>query len=117
MWGALASGCRAREGGSPFDRRSNAPVRIQVDNHNFLNVTVYANAGGMSHRVGEVIGKSSGNFSIDPGKVSMVSGLRFRVEPIGSTRSFLSEIVFPDRGSTVVLTVAAELRLSYVILR
>jgi hypothetical protein len=82
-----------------------------------LNVTVYANAGGVSHRVGEVIGKSSESFSLDPGKISIVSGLRFRVEPIGSNRNFLSEIVFPDRGSTVVLTVAAELRLSYVILR
>jgi hypothetical protein len=117
LLGALASGCRSGESGSPFSRRSNRPVRIQVDNHNFLNVTVYANAGGVSHRLGDVIGKNTESFSIDPRKISIVSGLRLRVEPIGSTRNFISEIVFPDGSSSVILTVAAELQLSYVILR
>lgn len=118
MAGILAGGCRSgREDGSPFSRNPNQPVEVQVDNHNFLNVTIYAAAGGVDHRLGDVTGKSTGRFSINPRQVSMVGGLRLRVDPIGSARIFTSETVFPDRGATVVLTVAADLDFSYITLR
>jgi len=114
---ALATGCRSPDGGFRIQRGANQPVKVEVQNHNFLDVTVFARAGGASVRLGEVTGKGSANLSIDPRKVNLASGLRLLVDPIGSTRVFLSETVFPDRGAVVVLQVGAELSMSHVSLR
>jgi hypothetical protein len=90
---------------------------VEVVNNQFLDIRVYAEGNGASHVLGDVPGKSSGRFTIDPRRVSMASGLQIRVDPIGSTRNYLSPLVFPSRGATVVLTVAAELGQSYIFLR
>jgi hypothetical protein len=115
--GTLVSGCRSGDRGFPFGRRSSSLVRLDVENNNFLDVTVYASGGGLALRLGDVPGKSSKAFTIDPQKVSMASGLRLRVDPLGSTRNYLSQIVFPDRAATVLLVVGAELQVSYVTIR
>lgn len=115
--GMAASACRSGEPPSPFQRRSNRPIRVEVENQNFLDVTVFATGGGGTLRLGDVVGKQSGRFTIDPRRFSLISGLRLRVDPIGSTRNYLSNLVFPTAGTTVVLVVANELDLSRVILR
>jgi hypothetical protein len=112
-----AIGCRSGKEGSPFSRGGNRTVEVRVENNQFLNVTVYAEAAGASHRLGEVTGKSSGTFTVNPKQVSMSTGLQLRVDPIGSNRNYISPIVYPDGGGVVVLTVAAELYMSYVTLR
>jgi hypothetical protein len=113
----LAVGCRASDRGFGIQRQLDRPVQVQVNNHNFLDVTVYARGGGREVRLGEVSGKSSGKLSIDPRRVNMTTGLQLLVDPIGSTRVFLSQAVFPDRDAVVVLQVGAELEMSFVSLR
>lgn len=117
LLGTLVSGCRSGDGGFPFGRRANRPLRLEVENNNFLDVTVYASGSGARVRLGEVPGKNSGTFTIDPRKISMASGLQIQVDPLGSSRVFLSERLFPDSEASILLFVAAELELSYVTIR
>ena len=113
----LVSGCGALDPGRSGFGRSSRPIRLQVENHHFLDVTVYALGNGMAFKLGEVTGKSSGSFGLDPTRIHMVSGLQLRVDPIGSNRNYLSPVLFVDRRSTVVLEVGSELEMSYVTIR
>jgi hypothetical protein len=115
--GTLVFGCRSGDGGFPFGRRANRPLRLEVENNNFLDVTVYASGSGARLRLGDVPGKNSGVFTIDPRKLSVASGLQIQVDPLGSTRVFLSQRLFPDRDASILLFVGAELELSYVTIR
>ena len=111
------SGCWMGRGGSPFEDRSERPVRIEVENNNFLNVTIHYVVTSSPQRLGEVPGKSSETFTLDPRRSSVDRGLQLRVNPIGSNRTYLSDVVFPNGGDTVVLTVGANLWQSHVIVR
>ncbi len=114
---ATSVGCGKKDPDSPFRRRLDTPVRVTVDNNNFLDVTVYAVAGGVSIRLGDVTGKSEESFTIDPRRASMIAGLQLMVDPLGSNRSYLSPLVYPGRGETVLLSVGANLDQSFVTLR
>jgi hypothetical protein len=93
------------------------PVQLEVDNNNFLDVTVYAVSGGSSLRIGEVVGKSKGQFTLDPKKVLMTGGLQVLVDPIGSNRTYLSPSVYPYGGATLRLSVAAYIDQSFLSVR
>lgn len=80
LLGACFSGYgRAR---NPFDPSEGAreDVQIRVENQNFNDVTLYALRGGEPIRLGDVIGKSSGSFSID---WNFSLPLEFRAELVG----------------------------------
>jgi hypothetical protein len=111
------AGCRGPQEGFGAQRQAQRPIQIHVQNNNFLDVTVYARAGSVNLRLGNITGKSSGRLTLDPRRVNLSSGLQLRVDPIGSTRTFLSQAVFPDRGAVVVLEVGAQLEMSFVSLR
>ena len=113
----LASGCRTQEPGRFGSRRLDRPIRLSVENNNFLDVTVYAVGDGAGIKLGEVTGKSAGSFSIDPRRIQMVSGLQLRVDPLGSSRSYLSPTLFIDSRASLHLEVAAELEMSFVTVR
>jgi hypothetical protein len=117
LWGALASGCGRKEAGSPFGGRADLPVRLRVENQNFLDVTIYAVAGGGRIRLGNVTGKGSGSFTLDPREIPLVRGLQVLADPLGSARTYLSPAVFPHGGSTVVLTLGAVLSQSFISIR
>ena len=115
--GVLTLGCRHGED-SPFARRPNRNVPLRVENNNFLDITVYVtSSGGGNLRLGQVTGKSSGTFALDPRKVVMSSGIQLLVDPLGSSRAYLSPLVYPDRGGVVLLVVAAEITQSYITIR
>jgi hypothetical protein len=115
--GLAASACGRKDTDSPFRRVVDRPVQLEVDNNNFLDVSVYAVAGGYSLRLGDVGGKSAGEFTLDPERISMVGGLQLLVDPIGSTQTYLSPMVYPYGGATVELNVAAYIDQSFVSLR
>ncbi len=113
----LATGCRSPDRDFGVRHQADRPIQVQVQNHNFLDVTVYARGGSRNVRLGNVTGKSSGRLTIDPRAINIVSGLQLLVDPIGSRRVFLSEAVYPGPGAVVVLQVGAELDMSFVSLR
>ncbi len=112
-----ASACGRKETHSPFRRVVDRSVQLEVDNNNFLDVTVYALAGGSSLRIGDVGGKSAGEFTLDPRRISLTGGLQLLVDPIGANRTYLSPVVYPSGGVTLELNVAAFLEQSFVSIR
>jgi len=88
-----------------------------VVNNNFADMTIYVMVNGANFRLGDVTGKTTGRFTLDPNQISPSGGLRLLADPIGSRDAFLSDPVIPGVGSIVVLTVGAALSQSYVTLR
>jgi hypothetical protein len=117
MAGALTTGCRSWGNESPFQRSSNDQVRLDVESSHFNVVTIYAIVGGTNHRLGDVSGKGFETFSIDPKRINLDQGLRISVDPLGSNRGFLSNLVFPNPGSTMSLTVANQVGMSFLTIR
>lgn len=117
----LASSCGRQTAPSPFPAggggREAREIRIEVVNDNFADMTIYVMGNGTSFRLGDVTGKTTGRFTMDPNQISPSAGLRLLADPIGSRDAFLSDPVIPGPGSTVVLTIGAALSQSYVTLR
>jgi hypothetical protein len=114
---ASATGCKSGEARRANDARMRNPVQVQVINENFLDVTISAVGDGPRIRLGEVVGKTSAEFTIRPSQVSMAMGLQLVADPIGSTQIFLSNKVFPDRYGEVVFEIAPVLEFSTVRIR
>jgi hypothetical protein len=112
-----ASGCGRKDTDSPFRRVVDRPVQLEVDNNNFLDVSVFAVAGGLSLRLGDVGGKNKGTFTLDPDRISMVSGIQVLVDPIGSDQTYLSPAVYPFGGATLQLSVGAFIDQSFLSVR
>jgi hypothetical protein len=115
--GWSVTGCMTGETRRAGDARTKDPVQVQVINENFLDMTIYAVGDGPRVRLGDVVGKNSSVFTIRPRQVSMAMGLQLFADPIGSTQTFLSEKVYPDRYGQVVFEIAPVLDLSTVRIR
>lgn len=116
----LLSACTSAEPARRFGFGARAPqefIRIEVVNDNFADMTIFAMGGGANIRLGDVTGKSTATFSLDPAQLSPSSALRLLADPLGSRNAFLSDEVVPGRGAVVVLNVAPSLQMSYVTLR
>lgn len=114
-----ATACRSGEDESPLSRapRPTGPIQVEVQNNNFLDVTVYAMDNGQNIRLGNVTGKQSETLTLDPRRLSPGGTLRLLVDPIGASDAFLSDRVVVGSGQRVFLQIGAVLSQSYVILR
>ena len=116
-----AVSCAKQTAPSPFTTgaasREARAIRIEVVNNNFADMTIYVMDSGTNFRLGDVTGKTTGRFTLDPNQVSPSGGLRLLADPIGSRDAFLSDPVSAGPGSFVVFTVGAALSQSYVTLR
>ena len=67
---------------NPFNESQGAggEISIRVDNQNFQDVTLYALRGGEPMRLGDIIGKSTGRFTVD---WNFSLPLEFRAEMVG----------------------------------
>lgn len=111
-------GCRSASPERAFQGTRAGGLRFAVENHNFLDVTVYARvAGGSSFRLGEVTGNSTAQFTLERWQLPARPGIRIFVDPLGGAQGFLSRLIFPDPATGVFVHVAQSLELSYVILR
>ncbi|MGW8267951.1 MAG: hypothetical protein ACWGSQ_16410 [Longimicrobiales bacterium] len=117
----FASACAKQTAPSPFTAgeggRQAREIRIEVVNNNFADMTIYVMESGSNFRLGDVTGKTTGRFTLDPNQISPSGGLRLLADPIGSRDAFLSDPVSAGPGSFVVFTIGAALSQSYVTLR
>jgi hypothetical protein len=95
------------EGASPSE-----PVRLEIRNNHFLDVVVYALPDGGRSRVGTVTGKSDAVLEIPTSVVARSNGFRLEVDPVGSAETYVSEVIFVNPGTVVVLDVGSALSMS-----
>lgn len=82
-----------------------ADVPLEVENRNFLDVTVYILQQGNRRRLGTVTGSSTGTVMIPKELLRSYAGeLRFVVDPIGSRNTVVSDAVSIRPGEHIHLT-------------
>jgi hypothetical protein len=98
----LAS-CGGRDPDSNISPSSSA--MLQVENRGFADMVVYAVSGAQRTRLGLANGNSTKSFTIPPSLLRGSGPLRFLADPIGGSRSPISEEMVVQPGDIVSLTI------------
>lgn len=112
--GILAAGCAtapAPEMGTPGE----PSTVVEVTNHHPQLVVVEATSSGFDQRLGQVETNDTETFEL-PSNLE-VSDLRIRIEPVGSTETYLSPRVSVATNDVVTVTVESNLALTTVAVR
>ena len=98
------AGCRSTSGrGAPSTERSEAFVR--VENRSMLDMTIYVLRGGERRRLGLVNALSTQVLPIPSVLIEGSGVLRFLADPIGGSRTPVSEEIFVRNGDVVQLMI------------
>lgn len=84
----------------------NAPAYVRVENRAFTDMNIFVlRSGGQRIRLGLVSGASNATFTIPQGLLFGTTALRFMADPVGSSRTPISEEIGVRPGDTVTLTI------------
>jgi len=78
---------------------------LEIDNHNWSDIVVFALHDGRSSRLAQVTAGRSVSLPLRPQHIGAMGTLRFAVHPIGGSSDYTSESLSLRTGSTVRLTV------------
>lgn len=78
---------------------------LQVENRGFSDMVIYAISGSQRIRLGLATGNSTRGFTIPPAILRGGGPLRFLADPIGGSRTPISEEMVVHPGDIVTLTV------------
>ena len=115
-------GCAARHaaGHSPVDPSSidsATPIDslvLEIENHNWSDIVVYALHDGSSSRLAQVTAGRSVSVPLKPRHVGAMGTLRLAVHPIGGSSDYTSESLSLRTGNTIRLTVESKVAHSSV---
>ena len=109
---ALGAGACARnvpvDGEQPAtaEEQVRATTTVRVENRSFDNIVVYVlSQSGMRRRLGEVSGTSTRVFEIPRNMIFGATPLRFQVDPIGGSRTPISQDIVVSEGDQIQLLV------------
>src|SRR5687768_2356936 len=97
----LLAGCASR-------RTGEAPERtvVEVDNRGFTDMNVYVVDGSQRLRLGLAVGLQKTVLTIPARAVGTARDLQFLADPIGSSRTAISQRLYVRQGDRVQLTIA-----------
>jgi hypothetical protein len=95
--------CRGKDPGSRPTPQSSA--LLQVENRGFADMVVYAISGAQRIRLGIATGNSTRAFTIPSILLRGAGPLRFLADPIGGSRTPVSEEMVVQPGDIVTLTI------------
>lgn len=78
---------------------------IQVDNRGFIDMTVYVARSTARQRLGVAAGTRVTTFRLPRSLVGPATPLRFIADPIGSSRTSVSDEISVSPGDTVVMVI------------
>lgn len=85
------------------------PVTLNVENHNWLDITIYLMPGGSGRlRVGQVTGVSKATFTLTPAMLGGTGEVYLVADPIGSNQS-VTERVLVHGGQIIEWVLEANL--------
>lgn len=101
----LTVACAKRDPDQPVPTEGTDPPILVVNNHGFLDRTIYLVRGSLRIRMGVAGGKQTSEFVIPERYIKERVPLRFEADPIGARTvvSTREEVVFP--GTIVTLTI------------
>jgi hypothetical protein len=86
-------------------------VSVEVENHNWSDITIYLMAGGLPHRLGMVTALSSASFAFPSHRLNTGTGVRLRALPVAG-RPFTSEPILVRPGQAIMWTLENDLDIS-----
>jgi hypothetical protein len=103
----VVGACRsARDGNGEAPGPARGPAMLEVENQNFLDMTVYVLEGGARQRLGVARGNSTTSLTIPERLIrGGASPLRFLADPIGEEGLPVSEEMVVEPGDTVKLVI------------
>lgn len=78
---------------------------VVVDNRALLDMTIYVIRGGQQLRLGIANGLSKTRLTLPSGIVTGATTIRFRADPIGSSRAPVSEEINVSEGEEIELMI------------
>jgi hypothetical protein len=99
----LTAGCAGhnqRPAPNPDD-----PAMVQVENRGFADMVIYAVSGSQRVRLGLATGNSTKSFTIPATLIRGSSPLKFLADPIGGSRTPITEEMVVQTGDIVTLTI------------
>ncbi len=100
LCGSLCGACATQK---KAPRRGEATLEVQ--NRNFLDMTVYVYRGGERLRLGQVTGNRSEVFILPGNFVREGGTFRLLADPIGSNRMALDEVISVFPGDAVLVVI------------
>jgi len=88
---------------APLSTRSQ--TTLTVENHAFLDMTIYVLRGSERVRLGLATGSGTSTFTIPAYLTQMSPSLHFIADPIGGSRAEISEEITVSPGDDVVLQI------------
>jgi hypothetical protein len=107
LWAALLTGCggsRAPEDETALDPSERVTV-VRVDNRAFLDMTIFVLDGGQRVRLGSAPSNATTELIIPAHLVRSARQLQFLCDPIGSSRTPISDEIFVEPGDRVTLLI------------
>ncbi len=102
----FALGCGATREDNPFRAVGPGLIRIEVDNRNFNDATVFAIIPGGQRRLGIVTGKTAGSFDL---QWTRDQDIRLRIQLLAGD-SFSTNALYVRQGEILQLTIDPILR-------
>jgi hypothetical protein len=78
---------------------------LQVENRGFADMVIYAVSGAQRLRLGLATGNSTKSFTIPNSLIRGAGPMRFLADPVGGTRTPVSEEMVVQPGDIVTLTI------------
>jgi hypothetical protein len=85
--------------------KSEGPAILEVENRGFADMVIYAVTGSQRLRLGLATGNSTKSFPLPSSLVQGAGPIRFLADPIGGTRTPVSEEMVIQPGDVVTLTI------------
>jgi len=86
-------------------------VAVEVENHNWSDITVYLMTGGLPQRLGMVTALSNGSFAFSSQRLSTGGSVQLRANPVAGN-AFTSEAILVQPGQAIMWTLENDLDIS-----
>jgi hypothetical protein len=104
----LLAGCGSKHKGDDRPRPS-VPASLQVENRNWLDVTIYVVHDGQRSRLGSATAAKTTDFTIRPSQLGQLGAIQLVADPVGSPGAIASPRVVVKPGARLVWTLATDL--------
>lgn len=113
VFGLMTTGCASLSGdGVETGIPDEESTTVEVSNHNWLDVTIYAVERGTRTRLGTVTSMTTRTFELPAGLQRRATELRLVAAPIGSTETHRTDSILIDPGDRIEWNLENELALS-----
>lgn len=114
VWGALTSvpacGFLSR-GPAASPSRLQGEVSVEVENHNWSDITIYLVTGGLPQRLGMVTAQGNATFAFPSQRLNTGNSIRLRALPVAG-QPHTSESILVQPGQAIFWTLENDLDIS-----